>query len=375
MLGRVKKLKQFLFPPRAVSSQVMFYSSSVVDELWVRTTALATRARGIDCCIVLGRGVLDADVHAAYAKAGIPVFTDAGRAFLLRCKIPVIVTASSGLPADWFAPTARWRIHMPHSIVSLHMIYSADCFDGYNMLFAVGPHHQAEFDALTAARKLPLRPVIAVGYGKLDVLQSALKPVTPGAVPHILLAPSWGAQNILNTIGGDLIDRLLGAGYRVTLRPHPLFFVENDPLLPAFEKRFSGNNDFEIESSLGFGRAMFDADLLITDYSGTAQEFSALRGQPVVFVDVPKKILNPDWQSLGIMPLELRSRGVLGPLVIPDCAAVTAAVAGVLDNRGAWQANAEKFTADYLYSRDCAATASAALQSLINNLMAKGIAA
>lgn len=361
----LKRLKQLIFPPCAVSSQVMFYSSSVVDELWIRTTALATRARGIDCCIVLGRGTLDGDVQAAYARAGIPIFADAGRAFLMRCKIPVVVTASSGLPANWFAPATRWRIHMPHSIVSLHMIYSADCFDGYNMLFAVGPHHQAEFDALTAARKLPLRPVIAVGYGKLDVLQAAMPPVVPAATPHILLAPSWGAQNILNTIGSDLIDHLLGAGYRVTLRPHPLFFVENDPLLPEIQQRFSGHGRFTVESSLGFGRAMFDADLLITDYSGTAQEFSALRGQPVVFVDVPKKILNPDWQSLGIMPLELRSRGMLGPLVIPDCAAVCAAVASVLANRDAWHANAIKFTDDYLYSRDCAASASAALENII----------
>ena len=41
-----------------------------------------------------------------------------------------------------------------------------------------------------------------------------------GEPPVVLIAPTWGDMSIFNTCGEELISVLLGAGYRVIMRPH-----------------------------------------------------------------------------------------------------------------------------------------------------------
>ncbi len=40
--------------------------------------------------------------------------------------------------------------------------------------------------------------------------------------------------------------------------------------------------------------------------------------RPVLFIDLPKKIYNPDYEDLGIEPLEVKIREVIGKVIQPD---------------------------------------------------------
>lgn len=42
------------------------------------------------------------------------------------------------------------------------------------------------------------------------------------------------------------------------------------------------------------GTVMLTAQVMVTDYSGAAFEYTALHSRPTVFVDLPKKVLNPN---------------------------------------------------------------------------------
>ena len=55
---------------------------------------------------------------------------------------------------------------------------------------------------------------------------------------------------------------------------------------------------------------------MISDWSGAALEFSFGLERPVIFVDVPKKILNSKYQELEIEPLEAHIRDQIG-IVLP----------------------------------------------------------
>ena len=371
----IRRIKKFLLAPRPVATSVLFFSSSPVDEIWTRTTTFSVKNAGVSCAVVVISGVLDVSVRDAYRAAGIGVVENVGRHVLRRCRAEIAVTASSGIPKDWFPTSAVWRIHMPHSIVSLHMIYPADAFDGYNMLFAVGPHHVNEFIRLSNWRRLGDRAAITVGYGKLDILRAELArfdaPQPKDRQRHILLAPSWGKTNILNTIGLDLLRTLLGRGYRVTLRPHPIFFAENDRKLKEIQAAFEDDKSFFIENSAGLGKAIFDAEVLVTDYSGTAQEFSVLRRRPVVFVDVAKKILNAEWEELGLTPLELSSRGVLGPVAQPRTEEVVSCIDYVIEDQVSWHDRIDAFIPTFSPIQTCGTTAAAELVKLLNELKEK----
>lgn len=341
---------------RRAQRQVVFLSSSPVDEVWTRSTALACHAAGLsvevaivgDCSTGVG-----AEALALYKKAGI---TARSTSFAAAAKIPtqIAVTASSGLERNIFPTNAKHFVHMPHSIVSLQMIYSADAFDGYDVLFAAGPHHVAEWDAIQKVKK----PVHAVGYGKLDVLHEKMlqHPRSKNAKPKLLIAPSWGQDNLLDCCGVALAKACVEAGYDVTVRPHPLFFLDKVPVLDAL-KSISG---ITIESPFEGDDAIFDADVLVGDYSGIGFEFAALRRKPVVSVEVGLKIVNTHWQRYGLQPIEIDHRAQLGPVVPAELPAIMNGIERALKLPPLPDA-------EYLFAKpsECASKSLSAIQSLL----------
>ena len=333
-------LLQRIFYPHSLD--VLFYASSWIDELWVRSTIMACCERKLHVALALGsENSLSNEVLELYNRLGVSVAALQGVDDLRRCKARLVVTATSGVLREWFHPTVKQLIHMPHSLSSLHMIYPEDCFDGYSILFAAGPHHVREFKALSAKRGLSGRRVFPVGYGKLDLLRnmaSSLPVQGASSGRHVLLAPSWGPGNILHGMGQELVCQLLERGYHVTMRPHPSFYLDKDPVVDLIVNAHAEHPEFTLENPTGLGLAMFTADVLISDYSGSALEFAVLRHNPVVFIDVPKKIVNPNWESLGIVPVELDIRTRLGKVVPSSVYEACDAVSDVIMIDGATEA-------------------------------------
>ena len=57
------------------------------------------------------------------------------------------------------------------------------------------------------------------------------------------------------------------------------------------------------------------ADIIVSDWSSVAFEFSFSTFKPVLFVDVPRKINNPNYKQLDIEPVEVSSREILGSVL------------------------------------------------------------
>lgn len=311
-------------------SDIVFVCSSPIDEVWVRSTALACHSRGLRVELVVcgQRENCPKEVVKPYREVGIKVVRGISLAAAARRRCQLAVTASSGLDRKIFPTRARVFIHMPHSLASLHMIYPADAFDGYDVVLAAGPQHEAEFAAIASARGLVRRRSFAVGYGKLDVLaeRRAARASRSAERPLVLVAPSWGSDNLLDRCGVALASSLAGAGFDVVARPHPLFFLDKAPVLDALVALQKRMPNVRLESPFAGDDAIFDADVLVGDYSGIGFEFAALRRRPVVSVDVGLKVANPAWQSLGRQPVEVACRCRLGPVVPPDVDAIVEAV-------------------------------------------------
>ncbi len=349
---------------------VLFVSSSPVDEVWIRSTALRCHAEGLQVEVVIcGDRRNRADhILAPYRAAGIKARAGLSFAAAARIRCRLAVTASSSLDRRIFPTRARRFIHMPHSLASLHMIYPADAFDGYDVLFAAGPHHEAEFAAIAHARGLGPRVTYAVGYGKLDVLAQQLAgrgARAPGR-PRVLLAPSWGPDNLLDRCGVALAQGLLAAGLDVVVRPHPLFFLDHAPVLEAIRALEQREPGLRLESPFTGDDAIFDADVLVGDYSGIGFEFAALRGRSIVSVDVGLKVANPAWQDLGLEPVEIGCRSRIGAVVAPVVEEIVEAVRRAVDEGADVQPQA---LAHILHGRPggCAARATARIQELLTS--------
>ena len=64
--------------------------------------------------------------------------------------------------------------------------------------------------------------------------------------------------------------------------------------------------------------SLFDAHVMVTDWSGAGQDFGLGLEKPVLFIDVPPKSRNDSWRELGIEPFESSVRDKIGAILPPD---------------------------------------------------------
>lgn len=213
-------------------------------------------------------------------------------------------------------------IYMFHYPLSTHMVLHTGALDHYDTIFCVGEFQFDEIRAQERVYKLPEKKLIAAGYGQLEQLYEKYTSMQPvkREKPKVLIAPSWQYDNILDSCLDELLDNLLGKGYELVIRPHPEYVKRYKPSMDRIVAKYKEKigDDFKFELDFTSNDSLFDSDVIITDWSGTAYEFSFITGKPSVFIDTKPKINNPDYEKLGIEPLEFTLRDEVGIRVSPQ---------------------------------------------------------
>ena len=212
-------------------------------------------------------------------------------------------------------------VYIHHAIMSMHMVYRPGAFDHFDSLLCVGRHHVEEAKAAETIYGLKQREIVEHGSIRLDVLlqsEGSAVPLTAKSGAHVLSAPTWGDQALLETCGDELVDIIIKAGYQVTVRPHPMTMRHRSSLVRDLEIRFGPTGSFEIDRETESERSMLASNLLITDWSGIALEYAFALAKPIVFIELPMKVNNPDYQRIGLEPLELKLRSEIGTRVPTD---------------------------------------------------------
>lgn len=214
-------------------------------------------------------------------------------------------------------------VYVFHAMVSTHMMYRDGAFNYYDSILCVGPHHVKEILAYEALHALPAKDLVQAGYYRLERIFMKYQKYSAGqsAVREkvtVLIAPSWGEKNVLESCGDRLIPLLLKKGYTVIVRPHPETFRHTPQLVKKIETTFGAYPAFVLEKLVATDDSLLKADVLICDLSGIALEFAFGTERPVIFLDVPYKIKNDKYQELGIEPLELSIRKEIGVIVSPE---------------------------------------------------------
>ena len=201
-------------------------------------------------------------------------------------------------------------VYVQHSLVSLHMVYRKGAFDHYDTIFCAGPHHIREIRAMETEFNLRPKKLVAHGYGRLDALLSQsrehpVKEMPAGSRRHILVAPSWGPDGMIESgIGESIVAHLLRRQYRVTLRPHPQTLKFAKPKVSAILAQHEGSPLFTHELNVAGQDSLHDSDAMISDWSGVALEYMLALRKPVLYVDVPMKVNNAEYRRITMEPLE-----------------------------------------------------------------------
>ena len=246
-------------------------------------------------------------------------------------------------------------VYMFHSLVSTHMVYQNGAFDHYDTIICPGNIQIEEIRAREKQEKLTQKYLVPGGYYRLEkihqtYLEHKKNSKTP-SVKTVLIAPSWGKHNIINTCGTKIIKNILNnTNYKVILRPHPEITIRTPEILEKHKKLFGKHPRFTLETSVSTNTSMLSADLLITDWSGIALEYAFGTERPVLFIDLPRKIKNENYKKLGIEPLEASIRSDLGAIVSPkNLNTISVKIKNILSKQDLFTQKLKKLRAKHVY--------------------------
>ncbi len=253
-------------------------------------------------------------------------------------------------------------VYVFHSIFSTHVDYRLGAFDDYDTIFCVGPHHNRELRRHSEIYEVPKRALVNVGYPKLDQMaRSYRRYARKHRTPAVLVASGWGSSNVLSDLGEAIIGRLLNTGYRVIVRPHPELRRRRPRLIRDLRNLFQTHPRFELEPDITSVESLFEADVMISDWSGVAFEYAFATERPVVSIDLPRMVKNPEWGRLGMASFEDFGRRAIGPVVaVDDLPDLERKVDEALLHQDTYKAGIRDLRSAYVYNLGCSSRVAAA---------------
>jgi YidC/Oxa1 family membrane protein insertase len=258
-------------------------------------------------------------------------------------------------------------IYLDHGMTSLHMMLREGSLDYFDTVFCYGPNHVAEVRETERVYGLPEKTLVKTGFGLLDELLIKVKGLDPGTPgrspaqatpgmtisgtikPKILIAPSWQKDNLLDYCLDDLMEGLCGNDlksnkYNVIVRPHPEYVKRFPTRMQAILDKYGEHTDdgITVETDFSSNETVYTSDIVITDWSSIAQEFSYATKKPSIFINTPMKVMNPNYKKIPCVPLDISLRDEIGvSFDVDQLANISEAVDDMITNR---QNYSEKIT-------------------------------
>lgn len=206
-------------------------------------------------------------------------------------------------------------IYVPHDVNSSNLTFHKDALDHFDTIFASGPKHKEEIREREQKFKLPQKNIIEWGSGVIDNMTKAYADLPvgqdSGAQKTVLIAPSWQKDNILDSCIEQILDELKGSGHKVIVRPHPQYVRHFEARIDELARKY-GKDGIELQKDFSSNSTVYTADLLITDWSSIAFEYAFSTLKPVLFINTPMKVVNPDYKELSTVPIDIELRNKVG---------------------------------------------------------------
>jgi len=211
-------------------------------------------------------------------------------------------------------------VYIFHSTVSTHLVYRKDAFDNFDTILCVGNYQIKEILERESKCNLKNKKLIKCGYPRLDDLISEFNELEKSEgikeiENQILIAPSWGKNGLIETKGEEIVDILLNAGYSVILRPHPMTIKKSRKIIEKIRDKFVHNTNFQLEEDIRTFDSFFSSQCVISDWSGVSLEYAFTTKKPVLFMDVPKKMRNTEYEKISHTPIEITIREKIGKIL------------------------------------------------------------
>ncbi len=299
---------------------------------------------------------------------------------MMRAEADIIVMTTPDLDKYYIKRSIMKKdieyVYVPHDMMSVHMGFREGALDAFDTIFCTGPHVAREVRATEKVYGLPEKKLVEFGYPFADKLiaAGAAERATHKTGPRreILIAPSWQEDNLLDSCVDTLIEALYCDEYHITVRPHPEYVKRYGARMQALVDRYAHlvGDGLSFELDFTANKSVYSSDLLITDWSGVALEYCFATRRPAIFVNTKMKVMNPNWERIGITPTEITLRDTVGVSVDMDKLVNCRAIAEDLFARAdEFEVKISQVLSEHIYNQGKAGKAGA--EYLLSSLVEK----
>ena len=276
--------------------------------------------------------------------------------FFLTLKAKILIMDMPDLQTFHIKRSKVYPVHYVyifHSMFSTHSYLRKGALDNYDTIFCVGKHHEKEIRATEERYGLKEKKLIKYGFGRLDTLLQEKQKFQNTYTKDknlILITPTYGEKNLLQICGKELIEILLKANFTVMLRPHYRIFKDSKKLINSIIENFGNHNNFILEKGVIPSDKFHNSKCLISDWSGISLEYAFTFERPVVLIDTPKKILNPDSGDITMEPIEISIREKIGRVVSTNNLEKIPEIIKNLENENLMSEQIRKIRSEIIYN-------------------------
>ena len=319
--GELKKFEKLSDDERSI----VFYAENIASMNHFRLLIdHLTKIMNLNICYVTS--VKDDPIFSTINKNIFPFYIGDGTArtkFFLTLKAKILIMDMPDLETFHIKRSKMHNVHyiyIFHSMFSVHSYLRKGAVDNFDSIFCVGEHHEKEIRETERLYGLKRKNLLQYGFGRLDKLLKEREDLKENRTDKklVIIAPSYGEKNLLEICGEKLIEILLKENFKVLLRPHYRILNDSKKLINSIKEKFGKNKNFIFEESVIPSESFHNSKCLISDWSGISFEYAFVFEKPIIFIDVPKKILNTEFDRISSEPIEIAIREKIGKIVSPD---------------------------------------------------------
>lgn len=245
-------------------------------------------------------------------------------------------------------------VFVQHGMGSNNMGMRRGCTDNFDTVFLAGIHQRMEEEAIGKLYGLKERNLVNVGYPLIDELRRRYNQEVhrENERKKILIAPSWQKDNIVDSCLEEILDELRSRDYEIIVRPHPQEVRHKKDYMNILKEKYESKG-IEIQTDFSSNNPLMEADILITDWSGITWEYAFTTCRPVLFINTPMKVMNPEYQKIDVVPLNILLRDKLGKnLDLDKLNKISETVDYLLKHTDEYKIQIEKLAHEYIYNLD-----------------------
>jgi len=244
-------------------------------------------------------------------------------------------------------------IYTDHGFGSVNLLLRHGALDHFDTIFCGGISYVHEIRQMEEHSRKDEKKLVEVGFALFDELIAAYEKLekSENKKPQILIAPSWQKDNILEYCLDGLMANLDSEKYNIIIRPHPEFVKR----FPHKMRKIVDKYKEKVETDFSSNSTVYLSDVVITDWSSIAQEFSFTTKKPSLFINTPMKIMNPHWE-IGYTPIDIWIRDEIGKSVeAENLSSISEVVASLIQNSQDYREKIETIFKENVFNiGDCA---------------------